>query len=265
LTLEEKQRRLAELLLAHGRVAVAFSGGVDSSLLLGTALDVLGAGNVLALHGASVLEKEEERDRAVAWGGLNGYPSFEPVLVSLYPLKIKPFVQNGPRRCYHCKLAMYKEFLDLADRRGFPVLADGTNTDDLKERRPGLRAIRELGVATPLVEAGLTKSDIRHLARRMGLANWDAPAASCLATRIPHGMDIDADLLGRVARYESGLEELGFSGSRARLVAQEEKTVVVQLRGRDFERFARPGMRVALLRLFQKMGIDKVLLDLEGR
>ena len=265
MSLEEKHRRLRELFLDHARVAVAFSGGVDSSLLLKVALDTLGAGNVMALHADSCLLSQTDRERVDGWAAANGFPGDILVRVPVLPLTWKPFVDNGPDRCYHCKRAIYREFLDLVERHGFAVLADGTNTDDLKARRPGLRAVRELGVTMPLVEAGLDKSEVRALAGQLGLSNRDTPSSSCLATRIPHGRPIDQELLTRIDSYEQGMAKLGFAHCRVRLSADDDSTVQIQLRETDFPLFTRPGMRVALVRYFQKNGINRVLLDLAGR
>ncbi len=265
MSLDKKIENLHLLLQSYSRVAIAFSGGVDSSFLLKSALDALGAGNVLVLFARTCLVRPNEQQRAESWPARHGYSGVDFQPVDLQPLTWKEFVSNPERRCYHCKLRVYKEFVDKMHERGFQILMDGTNTDDLKERRPGLQAIRELGVKTPLVEAGFDKNDIRTVSRELQLDTWDQPSSSCLATRIPSGLEITTDRLDLIADYEKGVEKLGFSGNRVRLHPLEEDTVVLQLQENDFDRFAQPGMRQAIARFFQKAGVRKVLLDLTGR
>ncbi len=183
MSLDKKIENLHLLLQSYSRVAIAFSGGVDSSFLLKSALDALGAGNVLVLFARTCLVRPNEQQRAESWPTRHGYSGVDFQPVDLQPLTWKEFVSNPERRCYHCKLRVYKEFVDKMHGRGFQILMDGTNTDDLKERRPGLQAIRELGVKTPLVEAGFDKNDIRTVSRELQLDTWDQPSSSCLATR----------------------------------------------------------------------------------
>lgn len=264
--LENKADRLKDILQAHGRVAIAFSGGADSSLLLKCALDSLGAGNVLVLFGKSELLKPNEIERAENWLSNNGYSKgvdFE--IVSLQPLDWKEFVNNVEDRCYYCKFRIYSLFRERMEKRGFSILVDGTNIDDLKSSRAGLRAIHELDVKMPLVEAGLDKADVRSLSRQLGLAVWDHPASSCLATRIPAGVHITSALLQQVERWEEGMERLGFSGCRVRLAKDRAEAVYVEIGNTDFDTLLKPGIRIALLRFFLTNGIKKVFLDLEGR
>ncbi len=264
--LEDKVRRLQEILLDCSRVAVAYSGGVDSSLLLKTALDTLGAGNVLPLFASSLLVTPADRERALSWPRRHGYGRGVVVeAVDLYPLSWKEFVRNPPERCYLCKFRVYSQFIAIMEKRGIRVLMDGTNTDDLKDRRPGLRAIHELGVRTPLVEAGLCKDDVRARSRELGLDTWQQPSSSCLATRLPHGMAVTEERLQQVARREQGLARLGFAGCRVRLDREDEGTAYVQVRQEDLERFLDQGMRMAVARLLGKEGVTRVYLDLAGR
>ena len=145
------------------------------------------------------------------------------------------------------------------------LLADGTNIDDLKSARPGLRAIHELGVRMPLVEAGLDKNEVRRLSRQMGLADWNRPSSSCLATRIPAGLQITGERLDRVRHWEEGLERFGFVGCRVRMDRHDPAAVSVQLADADFGQLKDPGIRLSLLRFFRSSGIRRVLVDLEGR
>ena len=201
--LDTKIEHLKSILQACGQVALAFSGGVDSSLLLKCALGTLGVGNVLVLFARSELLKPEEIERAANWLVENGYPQGGQMeIVQLHPLGWKEFVGNGENRCYFCKRRIYSLFRERMEMRGFTCLIDGTNTDDFKGRRAGLRAIHELGVRMPLVEAGFDKANVRFLSQQLGLATWDRPSASCLATRIPTGMEITSQRLRRIEVFE---------------------------------------------------------------
>ncbi len=264
--LEDKAKKLTQVLLGYERVAVAFSGGVDSSLLLACALKTLGAGNVLPVFADSCLLKQAERERALGFLKRNGFPgAVELIVVELHPLAWKEFVRNPEDRCYLCKLRIYKQFRDVLEHHGFRLLVDGTNTDDLKVGRPGLRAIRELGVKTPLVEAGFDKSDVREYSRRLQLDTWDMPSASCLFTRIPHGLEVTQERLERIDRWENELETLGFRGCRTKLDSNDNAVVYLELEKADLERLVRSDMRTIVVHLFRKQGVNKIYLDLAGR
>jgi len=264
--LEAKVERLKSLLRTYGRVALAFSGGVDSSLLLKCALETLGIGNVLALFARSELLTQEDIVRASNWLVENGYPrGVEIEFVQLHPLDWKEFVKNGEDRCYLCKHRMYSTFRNRMETRGFSCLIDGTNTDDLKDHRPGLRAIRELGVTMPLAEAGFDKTDVRSLSRQLGLTTWDRPSASCLATRIPVGMEITSQRLRRIEVFEKGLERLGLPGCRVRLSSSHQDVVCFEISTQNFEMVADSDNRSEILGFFHDYGVIKVLLNLEGR
>lgn len=263
--LDDKLHRLRSLLQECGRVAIAFSGGVDSSLLLRCALDALGINNVLVLFAQSVQVKTDEAHRASHWLAAHGYSQDALEILQPQPLDWEEFVRNGEDRCYRCKHRMYSLFLERAKLRGFSCLIDGTNTDDLKAYRPGLRAIHELGVRMPLVEAGFAKTDVRSLSQKLGLSTWDCPSASCLATRIPTGMEITGERLRRVEILEKGLEQFGLAHTRVRLQSDRQDVVCLEIQTNDFETIANPAIRLSIQRFFQKHGVGKVLLDLAGR
>jgi uncharacterized protein len=266
LHIESKAERLKSILQGYRRAAIAFSGGSDSSLLLKCALDTLGAGNVLILFGKSELLKPGEIERAESWLKNNGYSKgLELEILQLTPLAWKEFVKNTEDRCYHCKYRIYKLFRERMEKHGFSILIDGTNIDDLKSNRAGLRAIHELGVKMPLVEAGFDKSDVRGYSQQLGLASWNLPSSSCLATRIPSGVSITSDLLNRIKYWEEGVERFGLVGCRVRMEREREDTVFVEIGAMDFAALMNPSTHKALLRFFQHSGIRKVFLDLEGR
>lgn len=264
--LDAKVDQLKSILQACGQVALAFSGGVDSSLLLKCALDTLGVGNVLVLFARSELLKPEEIERVASWLVENGYPQGGQMeIIQLHPLGWKEFVSNGADRCYFCKRRIYSLFRERMEMRGLTCLIDGTNTDDFKGHRAGLRAIHELGVRMPLVEAGFDKANVRLLSQQLGLATWNRPSASCLATRIPTGMEITSQRLRRIEFFEQGLERFGLAGCRVRLDNNHHDSVLVEILAKDFEVIADTGIRLAIQRFFQSNGVGKVLLDMEGR
>ncbi len=264
--LKEKFDHLCRILESYGRVALAFSGGVDSSLLLKCALDALGPGNVLVLHNSSEVQKKGESAVAMDWLRRHGLDEgVETRVIDSQPLERKEFVENTADRCYVCKLRVYSLFAEIAGDWGTHVLMDGTNLDDLKDTRPGLRAIHELGVKTPYVEAGFCKDDIRKLSREFGLDTWDRPSSSCLATRIPAGLEITRERLKKIDNWETFLLEMDFNGSRVRLSRDNQETVYVQIQADDLDRFFSGSIRLGIVRYFQNQGIEKVYLDLIGR
>ena len=260
-----KKNRLHDLIKSYGRVGVAFSGGVDSSFLLKTSLEVLGVDNVLVLHAETGLACTGEEKLAKNWPERHSFVGVDFLSVKFNPFAWKSFVDNSKERCYYCKLKLYEEFQRILAGYGICHLLDGTNSDDLKENRPGLKAVKELGVETPLVLAKLNKAEIRVLSRENGLDTWEQPSSSCLATRIPHGMAITRKRLAAVACFEAIMGKLGFYGCRVRLHPCKKNTVFVQLQKNDFERFARPGMRLEIVRYFRESGVNHIFLDLLGR
>lgn len=264
--LQDKAERLTAILRDCQRVAIAFSGGADSSLLLKCALDTLGAGNVAVLFGRSCLLKQNEIEQVLEWPMAHDYPrGVELEIIPVNPLMWKEFTNNREDRCYVCKVRLYTLFKERMAQLGFSLLLDGTNIDDLKDKRAGLRAIHELGVRMPLVEAGFDKADVRNYSQQLELATWDRPSSSCLATRIPYGFSITEDRLRLIEQWENGLEAMGFSGCRVRMDEHRNDVVKIEVATADFERFLQPGIRIACLRFFANNGIGKVYLDLEGR
>jgi len=211
MTIDEKRDRLGGLIRGYGKAAVAFSGGVDSSYLCSAAAEELGE-NALAITIVSPMLPKSELDDARKVAALVG---IRHVLIDSPNIEEK-VAENPKDRCYFCKKREFRAIAAAARERGIGVVLDGTNLDDEGDYRPGMRAIAELGVASPLREAGLSKEDIRELSRRRGLPTAEKPAFACLASRIPYGERIDAAKLGRVEKAEDYLRSLGLRQFRVR-------------------------------------------------
>ncbi len=210
--LERKLLRLRHNIRDRGSLAIGFSGGVDSTLLLRVAHDVLGD-RVLAVTEMSELHPTAELEEARALASQIGV---RLAVVESDPLGSDRIASNPPDRCYHCKRRIFARIAEAAREQGIENVADGTNADDATAHRPGLRAAAELGVIRPLHDAGLTKQDVRDLSRELGLPTWDKPAYACLATRFPYGRRLDPAGLKMVERAEAFLHDLGFRQCRVR-------------------------------------------------
>ncbi len=200
--LDEKMQNLHTLFRSLGRVAVAYSGGVDSTFLLKAAYDALGRDNVLAITAVSASMPAYERAGAEDLARQIGAPL---LWIESHEVEDERYLANPANRCYFCKTDVYGELIPAARQAGFDYVADGTNADDVDDFRPGRRAARENGVRSPLQELGFTKAEIRQAAQELGLPNWDAPSAPCLSSRIPYGTRITPAILDQVGRAELAL------------------------------------------------------------
>jgi len=206
----EKEKNLEKMLSAYESVLVAYSGGVDSNYLLYKAAEVMGRERVLALTVDSELNTSEEVEEAKA--NANKI-NVKHLVLQIDLLAIGELAENNPQRCYICKSFIYKKLLSVAEKKNYTAVLDGSNAADASQYRPGLRALQEMGLCSPLLEAGLDKEEIRYLSKQVGLATWNKPSAACLASRLPYGEKITPAKLERVAAAEKYLRQLGVKGN----------------------------------------------------
>ncbi len=255
--LEITLKRLLNNLQKLPSVAVALSGGVDSSLLLFLALQSLG-GKVIAITAASAIQPYGELETATALARKIGA---RHLIIETDELDDPDFVMNTSERCYHCKRRLFRLMISRARREGFKTLIHGVNVEDLSDYRPGIRAADELGVLAPLAQAGLSKPDIRKLAQLSGLPNWNRPAMACLATRIPYGTIIDRGLLAKIDRAEQMLRQLGVAHCRVR---HHGNLACIEVAPEEIETLAKSQVRVRIVQSLKGLGYHFVGLDLEG-
>ncbi len=253
----KKFQILQEYLKKLGSVAVAFSGGVDSAFLLKTAQDVLGE-HTAALTVSSSVFPDREQTEAQEFCAHYG---IRQTVVELDTLKIEGFADNPPDRCYLCKRAVFGELLQTAQRMGFSYLAEGSNIDDMGDYRPGMRAVDELGIQSPLRYAGLTKREIRALSKEMGLPTGDKPSYACLASRFVYGETITREKLAMVEQAEQLLYDCGFRQARVRVHGNLAR---VEVLSEDLARIMEKDMRLRIYSALQELGFAYVTLDMQG-
>ena len=254
---DAKFRRLTELLQGMDRALVAYSGGVDSTFLLKIARDVLGDKVEGVLAVSESLDRNESRS-AVRTAETIGVPIR---LIETEEYEREEYRRNGPDRCYHCKTELFSRLRQLAAEEGVPYVLDGSNADDLRDYRPGLRARTEQGVRSPLAEVGLTKSDIRAFSHALDLPTWDKPAAPCLSSRIPYGFRVTSAKLRQVEEAEAALRVLGFAVVRVR---HHDTVARIEVPVEEFSRLLESDTRAEVIRRVKAAGFTFVSLDIQG-
>jgi uncharacterized protein len=257
-SIQAKYERLKVLFQSMGRVVVAYSGGVDSTLLLKVAKDTLGDENVLAVTALSPLYPERELAEAKkviqVIGGRH-------LLIESNELEIDGFSKNPINRCYYCKRKLFEEFLNLAMKESIPFIVEGSTLDDEMDHRPGKKAIQELGIRSPLKEAMFTKADVRELSNTLGLPTWDKPSFACLASRFPYGEEITMEGLRMVGEAEDFLFGLGFKQVRVRHYQNLARIEIMQ---EDMDRLMEGSLREKVVGHLKAIGYKYITLDLQG-
>jgi uncharacterized protein len=254
--LETKYKRLLAMIAGRGSAAVAFSGGVDSSFLCYAAVAALGK-RAVAVTVVSPMLPQSER----AWAArIARQTGIEHIYIEEREID-EDVAANSGRRCYFCKKREFGRIMEEARKRGIDAVLDGSNRDDLSDYRPGLKALEELGVFSPLREAGLGKAEVRELSRRFALPTWDKPAFACLASRIPYGERIDRDKLARVEKAEDCLRSLGFRQFRVRSHGDVAR---IEVAPEERRRFFEDVLADQVSRALKSHGFLFVALELEG-
>jgi pyridinium-3,5-biscarboxylic acid mononucleotide sulfurtransferase len=236
---------------------LAYSGGVDSSLLLRAAADTMGS-NLIAVTAISETYPPGELDPAKQYAATL---KIRHLVLTTGELACDEFARNAPDRCYHCKRELFSKLRRIADSEGLSHILDGSNADDCQDYRPGRTAGRELGVRSPLAEAGLSKQEIRSLARHMNMPMWDKPSLACLSSRIPYGTRITLDLLRNVQAAEDVVRAAGIRQVRVR---HHGDTARIEVAQDDLKRFTDAEVRQKVVAAFKELGYAYVCLDLEG-
>ncbi len=254
----KKLEELKEMFQSMGRVLVAYSGGVDSTLLLKVAKDTLGDGNVIAVTALSPLYPDRELAGAEKVAQEMGV---RHLLIESNELEIPGFSKNPPNRCYYCKRELFGELVNLAKKESISFIVEGSTLDDEKDHRPGKKAVHELGVRSPLKEALFTKTDVRELSKALGLPTWDKPSFACLASRFPYGEEITPEGLEMVNEAEDFLFGLGFKQVRVRHYQNLARIEILQ---EEMGRLMEGSLREKVVSHLKGIGYKYVTLDLQG-
>jgi len=255
--LTSKRERLISILKGYGSLLIAYSGGVDSTFLLAVAHEALKK-NLVAITAKSPLHPVMENQDAKAFAQELGV---KHMLVKSREMNLPDFTANTKERCYLCKKYLFIDLLKIARDKNIEYVAHGANLDDLEDFRPGFDAAREMKITAPMVNAGLTKNDIRTLSKQMNLKTWNKPPMSCLATRIPYGTQITTEKLEMIEQAEQVILGFGFNACRVRLHA---KVARIEVDSADIERILEQGVRSSIVGKLREIGFSHVAVDLEG-
>jgi uncharacterized protein len=253
-----RYRHLRSILHEMGTVALGYSGGADSTLLLRVAADELGS-QAVAMIGRSETYPTREFEEAMALAAGMGV---KVVVVRTEETDVVKFRENPPDRCYFCKTELFGKLREVAKKEGIAWIADGTITDDAGDFRPGMRAKTEQNVRSPLLEAGFSKGDVRELSKHLGLSTWDKPAFACLSSRFPYGTAITRENLTRVDQAETYLRDQGFRCYRVRF--HDDRTARIEVGPEEISRLVEPSFREALVAHLKELGFTYITIDLQG-
>lgn len=254
----QKYDRLQAILGEMGSVAIGYSGGVDSTLLLKVAVDLLG-NNALAMIGRSETYPTREFEEAVRIAETIGA---RYVVVRTEETDILKFRENPANRCYFCKTELFGKLDEIAEREGLKWIADGTITDDVGDFRPGMKAKSEKNVRSPLLEAELSKAEVREISKHLGLPTWDKPAFACLSSRFPYGMSITKENLTKIDTAETFLRDEGFRFFRVRF--HDQRTARIEVGKDEIRRLLDDDLRERLVAYLKQLGFTYITLDLQG-
>lgn len=263
MTKQEKYQKLQDNLRSFKNVAVAFSSGVDSTFLLKVAVDTLGTDKVIAITACSCLFPKREQKEAEMFCQQNG---IRQIVFQSKGLEIDGIRQNPSNRCYLCKQALLKDMIAIAAENNINIVVEGSNMDDCGDYRPGMMAVKELGVISPLRLAEFYKAEIRELSKQLGLSTWDKPSIACLASRFVYGETISEERLVMVDRAEQRLLEMGFEQVRVRVHGQQDKAAIarIEVMPEEFSKLVEGEVREQVYRDFKEIGFAYVALDLNG-
>ena len=256
--MNKKLQQLKKILAKMGSALIAYSGGVDSTFLLKVASDTLGVKRVVAATAESLTFPSWEIDSAKKMAKELG---IKHIIIKTEELKDPKFINNPPDRCYWCKKELFLKLSMLAKEHRLNYILDGSNYDDIRDFRPGMKAGEEFGVRSPLKEAGLTKGEIRRFSKRLGLPTWDKPSFACLASRFPYGMRITEENLAKVDMAEKFLRKVGITQVRVR---HHNQIARIEIRKEDIPKLLEEKLRRQVLSRFKKLGYSYITVDLGG-